>query len=64
MSEITENHTITNVGSGVAKAIMHSNPITGFFKLFMMSMLLANGNSVVINGKEFLKKNYKILKIG
>ena len=32
MSEITENHTITNVGAGVAKAIMHSNPITGFFQ--------------------------------
>lgn len=32
MSEIIENHTITNVGAGVAKAIMHSNPITGFFQ--------------------------------
>ncbi len=30
MSEITENHTITNVGKGMVKAIMQSNPITNF----------------------------------
>lgn len=30
MSEATENHIISNIGAGVAKAIMHSNPITGF----------------------------------
>ena len=30
MSEATENHTISNIGAGVAKAVMHSNPITGF----------------------------------
>ena len=29
MSEATENHTISNIGAGVAKAVMHSNPITG-----------------------------------
>lgn len=29
MSEATENHIISNIGAGVAKAIMHSNPITG-----------------------------------
>lgn len=29
MSEATENHTISNIGTGVAKAVMHSNPITG-----------------------------------
>lgn len=32
MSEITENHIITNVGVGIAKAIMHSNPVTSFFQ--------------------------------
>lgn len=30
MSEATENHTITNIGAGIAKAVMNSNPITGF----------------------------------
>lgn len=30
MSEATENHTISNIGAGVAKAVTHSNPITGF----------------------------------
>lgn len=30
MSEATENHTITNIGTGIAKAVMNSNPITGF----------------------------------
>ncbi len=30
MSEATENHTISNIGAVVAKAVMHSNPITGF----------------------------------
>ena len=32
MSEITEDHIITNVGAGIAKAIMHSNPVTSFFQ--------------------------------
>ena len=32
MSEITENHIITNVGVGIAKAIMHSNQVTSFFQ--------------------------------
>ena len=30
MSETTENNTITNIGAGIAKAVMNSNPITGF----------------------------------
>ena len=30
MSEATENHTISNIGAGVAKAVIHTNPITGF----------------------------------
>lgn len=30
MSEATENHTITNIDAGIAKAVMHTNPITGF----------------------------------
>ena len=30
MSEATENHTITNIGAGITKAVMNSNPITGF----------------------------------
>ena len=30
MSEATENHTITNIGAGIAKDVMNSNPITGF----------------------------------
>ena len=30
MSEATENHIITNIGAGIAKAVMNSNPITGF----------------------------------
>lgn len=30
MSEITENHKITDVGAGLVKAIMNTNPITGF----------------------------------
>lgn len=30
MSETTENHTITNIGSGLTKAVMHCNPVTGF----------------------------------
>ena len=30
MSEATENHTITNIGAGIAKAVMNSNSITGF----------------------------------
>lgn len=30
MSEATENHTITNIGAGIAKAVIHTNPITGF----------------------------------
>ena len=30
MSKITESHSITNVGAGMAKAIMHCNPLTGF----------------------------------
>lgn len=34
MREITENHTITNIGAGIAKAIMQSNPLTGFFQTF------------------------------
>lgn len=32
MSEAVENHTITNIGGGLAKAIMQSNPITGFIQ--------------------------------
>ena len=30
MSEITENHKITDAGAGLVKAIMNTNPITGF----------------------------------
>lgn len=30
MSEITENHKITDVGAGLLKAIMNTNPVTGF----------------------------------
>lgn len=30
MSDVTENHTATNIGAGIVKAVMHSNPITGF----------------------------------
>lgn len=32
MSEAVENHTTTNIGAGFAKAIMQSNPITGFIQ--------------------------------
>lgn len=30
MSETTQKHKITNIGAGVAKAVINSNPITGF----------------------------------
>lgn len=32
MSKITENHTITNIGLGIAKAVMQRNLITGFLQ--------------------------------
>ena len=30
LEQTLENHTITNIGAGIAKAVMNSNPITGF----------------------------------
>ena len=30
MSDVTENHTATNIGAGIVKAVIHTNPITSF----------------------------------
>lgn len=64
MSEITENHKITDAGAGLVKAIMNTNPITGFVQTmydeYAGILLDSKCHALLMNYERLLNREFDV----
>ena len=62
MSKVTENYTITNIGATLVKAIMQSNPVTGFVQTIYDEYACKQWQQRREKWEETLEKEFQELK--